>query len=246
MKKLISYLITVMMVFTMMPYTAFAASDRDVQNVEKKMFYMEMPDPIDSDSSLNAEAVEITPFSAGEDTATLSDIDYATTIEGAASVLREGMVNRQNEIEVGYRMDEWTDEAFSNAVNAILNEAEKHTGAPAEGDFLRWVKGSGSMSGSAWSDGTYYYTTIVYSLTYYTTAEQEKELDAAVDALLSEIIADDMTDYAKVKAIYDYMTANISYDYTNLNDENYKLKYTAYAALINKTSVCQGDRKSVV
>ena len=32
----------------------------------------------------------------------------------------------------------------------------------------------------------------------------------------------------------------ISYDYTNLNNDAYKLKYTAYAALINKTAVCQG------
>ena len=32
----------------------------------------------------------------------------------------------------------------------------------------------------------------------------------------------------------------MEYDYTNLNDDNYKLKYTAYAAMCNGTAVCQG------
>ena len=48
------------------------------------------------------------------------------------------------------------------------------------------------------------------------------------------------SDYEKVVAIYDYICDNVTYDYTNLEDDTYDLKYTAYAALINKTSVCQG------
>ena len=43
-----------------------------------------------------------------------------------------------------------------------------------------------------------------------------------------------------VKAIYDYICSNVTYDHDNLNDKSYSLKYTAYAALINKTAVCQG------
>ena len=39
---------------------------------------------------------------------------------------------------------------------------------------------------------------------------------------------------------YDYICSNVTYDHDNLNDESYSLKYTAYAALINKTAVCQG------
>lgn len=34
--------------------------------------------------------------------------------------------------------------------------------------------------------------------------------------------------------------ANVKYDYENLDDTDYKLKYTAYAALLNGTAVCQG------
>ena len=96
------------------------------------------------------------------------------------------------------------------------------------------------MGISTTGDGVNYYVTITYLPTYYTTAAQETELTAAVNSLKSELNLDGKTDYEKVKAIYDYMTANISYDYENLNDPDYTLKYTAYAALLNKTSVCQG------
>lgn len=47
-------------------------------------------------------------------------------------------------------------------------------------------------------------------------------------------------DYENTKAIYDYLCQNITYGNDNLNDDTYLLKYTAYAALINKTAVCQG------
>ncbi|MCD7944995.1 MAG: hypothetical protein LUH43_08990, partial [Clostridia bacterium] len=51
---------------------------------------------------------------------------------------------------------------------------------------------------------------------------------------------DTKCDYQKVVAIHDYICSNVTYDYTNLNDDTYTLKYTAYAALINGTAVCQG------
>ena len=36
------------------------------------------------------------------------------------------------------------------------------------------------------------------------------------------------------------MCRNITYDYANLGNPDYRLKYTAYAALMDRTSVCQG------
>ena len=140
MKKLTSYLIAFMMVFTMIPGIAFADSEGEPQNIENKIFYMEFSDPIEGDGSSDGEVMEITPFSARDAVSEAASADdYATTIEGAASALREGMVNRQSEVQVAYRMDDWGNEPFSIAANAILDEAEKHTGAPSEGDCLRWV-----------------------------------------------------------------------------------------------------------
>lgn len=243
MKKLTSYLIAFMMVFAMIPGIVFADTEVEGQNAENTVFYMEYPGSLNGNVDTTVETINIAPLNEEDDAImpnTSGSVDYATTIEGAGSLLREGMVNRQSEITVGYRMDEWSNEAFSNAVDAIMEEAEEHTGVPVEGDYLRWVKGPGSITGSCSVNGAYYYATITFSMTYYTTADQEEEVDAAVSTLLAEIITDDMSDYEKIEAIYDYMTSNISYDYENLNNSDYMLKHTAYAALINKTSVCQG------
>ena len=43
-----------------------------------------------------------------------------------------------------------------------------------------------------------------------------------------------------VRTIYAYVCDHVTYDYDNLNDDSYLLKYTAYAALVNGTAVCQG------
>ena len=75
---------------------------------------------------------------------------------------------------------------------------------------------------------------------YYTTAEQETELDAAVEQALDEMDLNGLTTYEKIVRVYGYITANVKYDYKNLNDDSYLLKYSAYAALVNKTAVCQG------
>ena len=49
-----------------------------------------------------------------------------------------------------------------------------------------------------------------------------------------------VSDYQKIRSIYDYLTSNIKYDYANLKNDKYIKKYTAYAGLIKKTCVCQG------
>ena len=86
-----------------------------------------------------------------------------------------------------------------------------------------------------------YYVTLSVQLVYYTTYEQEVELDKLVKQCISQNVdTKNDTLYEKVCKIYLYMCNNISYDYTNLHNESYLLKFTAYAAMKDKTAVCQG------
>jgi transglutaminase/protease-like cytokinesis protein 3 len=51
----------------------------------------------------------------------------------------------------------------------------------------------------------------------------------------------DISDYQKVVNIYNFIcNSDMDYDYVHLNDQNYKLQYAVYGALVNKTAVCQG------
>jgi len=146
-----------------------------------------------------------------------------------------------------YRLDTFTISICSTEtelkplINSIFAEACTHTGDPVEGDYLRWQYGGwrASYSYSYDNEGNYYYS-IDMQVPYYTSSSQESQMDTAVSNLLDSLDLDGKSDYEKVKAIYDYITANITYDNANLKNEEYKLKYTAYAALINGTAVCQG------
>ena len=48
------------------------------------------------------------------------------------------------------------------------------------------------------------------------------------------------TDYVKIRAIYDYLSKNVTYDYENLNKDGYDRRQTAAGAILDHTSVCEG------
>lgn len=151
----------------------------------------------------------------------------------AGVALRAAMKNRQESVSIAVKssMD------YDSLCKKLLAIATEHTGNPTEGDYIGWQYGGYGTRGSVYA-GTY---NITFSIWYYTTSAQEAQMDTAVAQLLSQLgIAGKTTRYDKVSAIYDWMCQNISYDYANLNDGTYLLKHTAYAALINKTAVCQG------
>ena len=65
-------------------------------------------------------------------------------------------------------------------------------------------------------------------------------MDTLVKKVLASLNLGNASEYAKVEGIYQYICKTVKYDYKNLNNSSYKLKFTAYAALKNRTAVCQG------
>ena len=163
------------------------------------------------------------------------------SVEDAAGVFREAMKERETTISFSLVVDHSVDREEVNALSDALTAlALSHTGVPTEGDYLLYQYG-GFEGRMGWStDGgqsTVHYT---YTVDYYTTKAQEDMVDAAVSELISSLNLSGADEYHKIRAVYDWMTHNIVYDKANLNNASYLLKYTAYAALINRTSVCQG------
>ncbi len=154
------------------------------------------------------------------------------TVTEAGNQLREGLKTRTQTMQITYITNANLD---GTIYYQIIDEAMKHTGVPTEGDYLLWQYGgwNAKASGNIYA-GKYYYT-LTFTFTYYTTYEQEKQMDTAVTNLLNSLNLSG-TDYEKITKIYDYICKNIAYDYTSAG----MLKHTAYAALINKKAVCQG------
>ena len=170
--------------------------------------------------------------------------DYVTTEEAGGAIIRAALLERAESVTVEIHVEGGT--ATSDEGKACLirmfEAAFVHTGAPEEGDSLRFNYGgfrapfSFGMVGSA-----VYYRITFQDIAYYTTAAQEQTLRTVRTDLLETLkVSEAATDYDKARLVYDYICENIHYDQDHLTDTDYKLKYTAYAALINRTAVCQG------
>ena len=187
---------------------------------------------------ISEENLEPLSENSNSEIATYSnEYGYLDTPEEAVSYLREQMKNRETYIVVNYTN---TENNFGIAARELSDAALEHTGVGTEGDYLKWSYGGWRAEESMGQIGGLYYFTVKYSVTYYTDFNQEQQVSARVSQVLSSLGLTGQNDYTKIKKIYDYICSNVTYDYSHLSDPTYQLQYTAYAALINGTSVCQG------
>lgn len=171
-------------------------------------------------------------------TITFVPVTYYTTSAQVAAELRTAMKNREKTVVLYMHPTDGVD------LGGVAEAAMAHTGAPTEGDYLKWQYAGYGASALSWSYGgsNPQCLMITYNITgYYTDTTQEHAVDTFVTEFENSTAIQSATDdYEKVKAIYDWLCTNVVYDHTNLNSPEYMLKHTAYAAAINHTAVCQG------
>ena len=231
MKRRFLALILCLMMTAVMAGSAFAQETSE--GTEEGELYVSYVNPLYEDDFSETETEEITV----ESDTVLAASSYYSSVSEAAEYVREQMTQRNTSISFAITTSE---EPTSDFLLEPFYEALEHTGVPDEGDYLAWQYGNVYASASYRVSGGTYYLTVTYTVTYYTTLAQEQAVDYAVEAVLEELDLDGLDNYEKICAIYDYICENVEYDYENLNDSSYMLKHTAYAALINGTSVCQG------
>lgn len=159
------------------------------------------------------------------------------TVDDAIVELRNQMARRTEDVVLCVITDEYQPETF---FYDILMQALEHTGSPIEGDYIRFHTSQVTVQQTCENENGMNYVTLKYTISYFSTAEQESELDEKFEEVMEKLKLSKCTEYQKVKIIYDYITGNIAYDYVNKGNEEYMLKESAYAALINKSCVCQG------
>ena len=173
------------------------------------------------------------------------NIEYCDTVAEAGAALRSGMAAREETITIYYYGDIYSSDYFKDlCTNQIIPEALAETENANEGDYLRYNYGGTGYKASIAkdNDGNYRYYTIVFTPTYFTTAEQETAVNEKINGLLETVFLFEENEsyYEEIYTVYDYICSNVTYDNDNLDDSTYTLKYSTYAALINGTAVCQG------
>lgn len=162
----------------------------------------------------------------------------------AVSKIKSDLINRNSEITFYYVKNNSSDKSkmWQNLVNQALEHDQSN---PVAGDYLAKSFDSYTYSYIFFEKG---YNSkdlykITYKFSYYTSLSQENSLSASLKSLNSKIINSGMSAYEKVTSIYNWITTNVKYDYTNANkpkSQRNTITYTAYSAFYNKIAVCQG------
>ena len=189
-------------------------------------------------STLSVQAAQITqPKKAGT---------VYTSEAAAAADLRKQMVSRSEAMSVTLRSAR--DDMLTLAADLWDLAMDHVEGSGTTGDYLRWqhTGKSCAMKKMPLASGyqyTFTYTpyTEYFDTIWFTTAAQEKALTNYIqNTILPQLSLGGKTTYQKVQAIYNWITANVKYDYSHMNDPTYWPQYTAYAAAVQKKAVCQG------
>ena len=249
-KKLLSLLLALVMTATLLPVQAMAAEVGSTGKGGLKTVYtMEYVNPLYADA-LGAETSGWSQPKASmqwaADVQTAADEPYLTEAE-AVKVLRSQMIARSNDIHIKLRTAPTNDHGA--VVKNLWHKAQEHIkGSGTTGDYLLWQYGGigGSFSYRQLGreneyDITYGPNRNYSSTIWYTTAAQEQWLNNYISGTMRPQLAlDTKTTYQKVEAIYNWITEKVRYDYAHLEDPGYQLQFTAYAAVRNRTAVCQG------
>lgn len=179
-------------------------------------------------------------FTAGSEQEAVNEADVDAVVK-ASEDLRAAMVKRKGTADISLRLSFEVDEdSWDLLVYNILLMAFEETGNPWEGDYLRWHFQETELGLITVDEKTRTYT-IHLPFVFYTTYAQEQQVTKSVDNVLKSLnITDKTTPYMKIKKIYDYICKTVTYDDVHVSDSNYTRQFTAYAALFDKTAVCQG------
>ena len=187
--------------------------------------------------------------------------DPYTTKEECITYLRSQRVNRVENIRF-YYLPASKQENLMETAEYVSDNSLSHTGISNEGDYLVqncWSIGYGyDYDGDHHEDGSItniplnkngdMVPILTFDTTYLSTSAEEQSVISTLNTAVADLNLSG-SEYDKVKAIYDYVRLNVTYDKSALvipsgETDAQKMerlrKHSTYAAAVNRKSVCQG------
>lgn len=245
-KRIISLILTLIMLITMVPSTIVAASEvRTMEGVEASSNQSEsnrsevdksenniiyMVNPLYEDVISIDDLKKKLDSSNGEQLFAASTGQYFSDYDSAVSYLRKQMVSRKTEITLNFPaswFDSHKDELYWDLLYDAMKCDESSTGQ--DGDALIYGFAGCRLS---YSNAGY----IQYTMSYHSDAEQEAKLTAAVAEAMTTLQLNGLSEAKKIIKIHDYICNHVDYAYNSKEEQI----YTAYGALCTGKAVCQG------
>ena len=246
-KRIISLILTLIMLITMVPSTIVAASEvRTMEGVEASSNQSEsnrsevdksdeniiyMVNPLYEDVISIDDLKKKLDSSNDEQLFGASTGQYFSDYDSAVSYIRKQMVSRETEITLNFPaswFDSHKDELYWDLLYDAMKCDESSTGQ--DGDAL--IYGFAGCRLSYSSKAGY----IQYTMSYHSDAEQEAKLTEAVAEAMTTLQLNGLSEAKKIIKIHDYICNHVDYAYNSTEEQI----YTAYGALCTGKAVCQG------
>ena len=240
-KRLISLVLTFIMLITMVPSTIVEASEvTTMESVKASSNQSEVTKPEENTiyavNPLYEDVISIDDLkkkldsSNDEQLFAASTGQYFSDYDSAVSYLRKQMVSRETEITLNFPaswFDSHKDELYWDLLYDAMKCDESSTGQ--DGDALIYGFAGCRLS---YSNAGY----IQYTMSYHSDAEQEAKLTAAVAEAMTTLQLNGLSEAKKIIKIHDYICNHVDYAYNSKEEQI----YTAYGALCTGKAVCQG------
>ena len=240
-KRLISFVLTFIMLITMVPSTIVEASEvttmesvkassnqSEVTKPEENTIYA--VNPLYEDVIRIDDLKKILDSSNDEQLFGSSTGQYFSDYDGAVLYLRKQMVSRETEINLNFP-ESWFTSHKDGLYWDLLYDAMKcdDSSTGQEGDALLYGYAGCNVS---YSTAGY----IKYTMAYHSNAEQEAKLTEAVAVAMAKLQLNGLSEAKKITKIHDYICNHVDYEYNSKEEQI----YTAYGALCTGKAVCQG------
>ena len=240
-KRLISLVLTFIMLITMVPSTIVEASEvTTMESVKASSNQSEVTKPEENTiyavNPLYEDVISIDDLKKKLDSSNDEQLfgsstgQYFSDYDSAVLYLRKQMVSRETEINLNFP-ESWFDSHKDGVYWDLLYDAIKcdESSTGQEGDALLYGYAGCNVS---YSTAGY----IKYTMSYHSNAEQEEKLTEAVAMAMTELQLNGLSEAKKITKIHDYICNHVDYAYNSTEEQI----YTAYGALCTGKAVCQG------
>ena len=240
-KRLISFVLTFIMLITMVPSTIVEASEvTTMESVKASSNQSEVTKPEENTiyavNPLYEDVISIDDLKKKLDSSNDEQLfgsstgQYFSDYDSAVSYLRKQMVSRETEINLNFP-ESWFTSHKDGLYWDLLYDAMKcdDSSTGQEGDALLYGYAGCNVS---YSTAGY----IKYTMAYHSNAEQEAKLTEAVAEAMTTLQLNGLSEAKKITKIHDYICNHVDYAYNSTEEQI----YTAYGALCTGKAVCQG------